>query len=458
MCDKFSIAGGLVRTEEPMTWYVSVDGSEYNDGSFSYPWTLQKVLSNPQGAVLPGDAIVLREGRYVVDATFSLTGQQNSPISFKPHNYERVILDGNITLSGAYIDWYDIEFCYSGWENRVGEVGSALAAGTSGGRLINCTIHDFYNFGLWTNFSELYGCLIFNNGMKPAGSPVGHTVYAQNNNSINRKKIKHNILFPSYNYNFHVYSESEPMKGFDLTENVLIGDTCLFGGTKIDDDVVLSGDLGYSTYFVFGWANTQNIKANIQNVYFCNPLSGSFSFVKWSDFTFSNNTIIGNGNFMAWKSPAEVASCIFDNNAYYGDDIHPFVREGVDESFVDWKSATGFDSLSTISETPQSNVVFVRANDYADISKRLGYVAIYNHTLEEFVSVDITPLNLLVGETYKIIQAQNPFLESTSFVYSGNNISIDMRLGERLPQTPTAAPLPLLESTFPNFGIFIIEK
>jgi hypothetical protein len=69
--------------------------------------------------------------------------------------------------------------------------------------------------------SELFSCIIFNNGHDGPSRAHVHGIYSQSSEPF--KFIRNNIIFNSFSYNFHAYGESETakMNGYVLDGNIV---------------------------------------------------------------------------------------------------------------------------------------------------------------------------------------------------------------------------------------------
>lgn len=418
------------------------------------------------GFISPGDTIYLRGGTYSGDFACSLNGTPDNPIIVKPYvdefgNQEHPIISGDFSVLGAYVHWYDIEFCKLDWVNRVDYPEDDLMVYGSGTKFINCDIHDLYLFGFWERAEELYGCNIWNNGVT-AGS---HSLYTQNFSSTYRKCVKHNVVGKSFNFNLHAFSTTVSNRGFDFIQNVLMPGQNLYGGDNKDYDVMFSGTCTYGTRLAVGYDNPNSGSVLINN-YLMNPSGSAFQFIGWTDCYLKDNVIISGQSgtardLLVFQQVVSPGTQYWDYNNYYnlGNELNPFVESGVsDYTFIEWQADKGFDANGSYSTSNPSDVVFVWPNDYADVSKRRGMVVVYNHSKSNSVSVDISSLNLSSGTSYNLIQSTDPYVDVVEFTYDGGEISIDMRASEHSIAIPIMYDKAIAWQTFPIFGCFIIEK
>lgn len=428
-------------------------------GIISDPWDLATALTG--GFVQPGATLYLRGGTYSGDFTCSMIGTAANPIKVKAYPGEVPVISGDMTINGAYTYWYDIEFAKLDWANRVDYPEDDLMAYATRGKLINCNIHDLYLFGAWADWAEVYGCIIWNNGVE-AGS---HSLYTQNTSSTNRKTIKHNIIGKSFNFNLHAYSQTEPNRGFDIVQNALMQGNHLYGGTQADLDVLFDQNYSYKGILEVGYSTDQNSGAVLTGNYLYHPANRPLQFQYWEDHTVTGNTLIAGApgdqqNLLVWYQATTPGSQTWNNNAYYnlGSKAEPFNEETVDTySFADWKTRTGFDAGSTHTTSAPADTYFVHANDYASESKRKGLLVIYNHSQANSVSVDLSSLGLSNG-TYRLVQATDPLVDVTEFSYTGAAVSVNMQAGAHTVAVPIQHSVTIIDETFPLFGAFMIEE
>jgi len=78
-------------TSETKVYYVSVEGSDANEGSFENPFRrINKALS----MAIPGDTILVRGGTYYEKVIFPKSGRAGKTITLKAYPNEKPILDG----------------------------------------------------------------------------------------------------------------------------------------------------------------------------------------------------------------------------------------------------------------------------------------------------------------------------------------------------------------------------
>lgn len=409
------------------------------------------------GWISPGDTVYLRGGTYSGDFTCTLEGTAESPIKIMAYPGERPVISGDMTINGQYTQWYDIEFVKLDWANRVDYPEDDLMVSGAGCKIINCDIHDLYLFGAWDTVAEVYGSIIWNNGVT---TPHGHSLYTQNFSSINRKLIKHNVIGKSFNFNLHAFSTTISNRGFDFIQNVLMPGLNLYGGDHKDYDVIVSGTCSYGTSLAVGY-DTPNSGSSVMNNYFMNPSGSVFQFLGWTDFSVLDNTLISGQSGVArdlfvYQQSSVTGTQTWDYNNYYnlGNEFNPFAGS---YNFSGWKTFSGFDEHGVYSTSNPSDVVFVWPNDYAAESKRKGMIVVYNHSKANTVDVNLSGLSLLSGTAYNLIQSVDPLVDIVEFTYTGENLTIDMRSSEHSTAIPIMYDHAIAWQTFPIFGCFIID-
>jgi hypothetical protein len=335
-------------------------------------------------------------------------------------------------------------------------------------KLINCIIHNVGNdgVGFWTPAidSEVYGCIIYNNGYIGPDRGHGHGIYSQN--LTGTKTIQDNILFNSFGLGIQIYTEGGNIQGYNIEGNIIFNSGLpgnnflerhiLVGGYKPVDRILIKSNYLYNrpnysskASIQLGYGTADNVKAEVIDNYVVN---GAFSVLKaWNSLTATGNTIatvssskqvLTFDDFKSGKSP------IYSNNKYYTGklDIH--------SSFDAWKSFSGQDKNSTYSASlPTANHIVLRKNKY---EKGRAHLAIYNWAKESSVKVDLSSV-LEKDAEYKIYDVSNlsggPI---ASGKYAGGSVGISMQLTKiELPFGNVPDKSKLIH-TAPDFGTFLI--
>jgi hypothetical protein len=203
---RIAVIGGLLVAAVPglgSQFHVATNGTAGGNGSAAQPWNLQTALNAP-GAVQPGDTIWVHGGTYYGTYSTRLNGSSSRPIVVRNYNGDRVTIDGGnsngapiFTVDGSYTWYWGFEIMSSAtnkisaestsWPTDImfGE-GVMIAQGGSGGtgcKFINLVVHDTrQGFSSWKEAanSEVYGCVVYDNGWMAPDRPHGHNMYIQN--------------------------------------------------------------------------------------------------------------------------------------------------------------------------------------------------------------------------------------------------------------------------------------
>ena len=411
---------------------------------------LQDVLSG-KTSVPPGTTVWMREGTYSGTFVSNLTGTAMNPIIVRAYPGERVVLDGGssgkpvIDVRGGYTWFWGIEVMSSDPVRQTDSTGShpttdvvrgdGVSIGNYGVdvpgiKLINMIIHDTrQGVSLWKEAkgTEVYGTLIYNNGWTGPDRGHGHGIYVQNVDS--EKTVKDNIIFGQFSHGFHAYgSDAAYVNNLTVDGNTIFGNderNFLLGSGNIAQNPVVTDNMFYKGINQIGYqTGVQN--AVVEGNYFVgigteDNRAVSFTQVQNSSFkSFTDNKVYGTilnfegANFSQLASP--------------------------DNQYQASSPTSGFTAL-------------VRPNDYEQGRANL---TIYNWSLSNSVSVDISNSGLKIGDTYEIHNVQNYFGETIKGVYDGRPVNVRMTGwsviqavgGGRTAET----------STFPAFGSFVIEK
>lgn len=236
-------------------WYVAPTGTSAGHGTKAAPWDLKSALGGKQ-AIAPGDTVWIRGGTYkrpfeVVGQGFEvrLAGRRGAPVRVRGYPGERVTIDGGLAIMppATYLWIQDLEICVS--EPRpekpvppdpsyhvVQRPWGGLNINTGEGcKYINLVIHDnCQGVSFWSTAtdSEIYGCLIYDNGWAGTDRGHGHAIYTQNRTGV--KTIADCIMTGGYGYTLHAYGSPRADVDNYLVEGNICYDanTFLIGGGK----------------------------------------------------------------------------------------------------------------------------------------------------------------------------------------------------------------------------------
>ena len=505
--------GAALQAAKKQKFFVSPSGRPQGAGTKRDPWDLQTALDQPPN-VRPGATIMLRGGIYRGNFRSKLTGASGAPITVRPFKTEHVVIDGwnpdattpqrqkGLVVHGAWVVIRDLEITSTDPRRTAPEPGSSVRV-TPGWRgdgvefrapnskLVNLVIHDTgQGIAFWEQAvdSEIYGCVLFNNGWGASDRGHGHGIYIQN--EVGRKLVRDVISFNNFANGMKAYAQGGQAIGihfdgvmsfnngasyFDQkstrNESILVGTTqypprdikvlngifyqppgTIGGGLRLgytaeNDDVEVRGN-----YIACGGQNlilSQWKSAVVRdNLFVTTDANGS-------------NSVSANVKFPA-DSP-EPAYAI-DANAFF--DASPpakttprsFAIDGVKNAqgggrltFEEWRAAKGWDGGSKYTlGLPTGTHVFVRPNRY---QPGRAHIAVFNWGGAASVDVDVDGV-LPVGARFELRNAQDyfgpPVLAGT---YSGRALRVPTtNLTTATPTGLDRGPAP----TGPVFNVFVL--
>lgn len=412
----------------PENLYAAVDGHENGSGTIDDPLDLDTAISS--GRVAPGDTLLLRGGVYFNDYVCSISGTSVLPITIKAYSGEFPIIDGSFKIIGQQIRLQDIEIRNTSWVDRMSsETGSSpsdiiqqfgLSVYNIGCKAINCKIHDT-KIGVYIDDAaedfELYGCLLWDNGWSAPDGGHGHTIYFHGKNRL--RTIKNCISMQDFSdYGIHVYNANSIINhvienNISVARRVIAGSN--YGNTG---NITIKNNCFYGETLQVGYvvADKTNYGLQIKDNYIAQNISVN-NFV---DATIQNN-VVETGGTLTINYPAVHNEYVLSNTF----------------------SATGTDRT----------VIYQNAYD----SDKLN-LAVYNYSLSNTVSVDLSGKGLVNGRTYVLRNCQDPLSDTEIFVYNGDNLIIDMTASSHTVSIPFAHNVSLEGKSFPQFGAFLIEK
>jgi len=434
---------GLAAPADAATYYVSPSGLPSNDGSLARPLDLPTALSS-QGPVRPGDTVWLRGGVYRRTAqpdangdlavfVSTITGTAAAPIVVRQYPGERATLDGNLSPSspvlmvmGSYTWYWGFEVTNSN-PNRSTTRGDGIDTYGHHNRLINLVIHDTGNgIGFWStgqaDDSEIHGSLVSHVGWEASDRGHGHSIYVQNVNGV--KRITDNILFESFSFGLHAYTQNGRIDNLTVTGNIAFNHGNLSPGSGAKANILFGGGQV---------AQNPNVSGN-----FAYYPAGSDG--RGLDISLCNNGRLQN-NYLAGGTPLRLGACsntVISGNTMYGP--------------VAASTAAAYPA-NVYGTTPSGTFVGVRPNAY---EPGRANVVIYNWTNLPAVTVSLAAAGLAIGDRYEIRDAQNYYGPAVfSGVYSGQAV---------FPMTGLTAA-PVLGSvaiqpghTSAEFGAFVVQR
>jgi hypothetical protein len=341
-----------------------------------------------------------------------------------------------------------------------------------GTKLINLIVHDTASgLSLWSEApdSEVYGCIVYNNGWEGADRPHGHGIYSQN--STGKKTFKDNIVFNQFDKGIQIYGSSAA----ELRNFLVEGNTAFNAG-------LISLDRGSSENMVVAGGSNGPDEIVIQNNYFYgNELKGALGiggdrakdlifrdnyvshlsrFKYWATATVTGNTFVRDTSMIELYTTVDATSLPYnwEKNTFHSRELKytPFGyyksgSSGKGLSFGGWQQTTRFDDASTyVKARPTGAKVFVRPNQY---QPGRGHVTVFNWNLSSTVSVDVGSI-LSSGQSYEVRNAQNYFASPVlTGTYNGSPLNIPMNgLSAATPVGLSTPP-----STGPEFNVFVVQ-
>jgi hypothetical protein len=409
-----------------------------------------------------------------------LSGKADQPILVRQYPGERATLDGTgsqepaLTVNGAWAWYWGFELCNQS-PDRTHVRGPGLNVFGDNIKCLNLVVHDAgVGIGFWSTAtnSEVYGCLVYNNGWQ--GSPTdrghGHAIYAQN--SQGTKSIRENVLFNQFGYGVHVYTEGGSIKGFDFEGNAAFNngvltrqgahyDNYLIGGYKPAERITVRENFGYHTLGQGGGNLTlgyqpirvgQLTYGNADVVVESNYLAGGNLVCKyWTNVIMRGNTFALLSGGVSLDPGPGAATYHWDQNDYFLTRPASFSCQGTSLGFADWKARTGYDADGRLVDgRPPALRVFVRRNAY---ETNRANIIVFNWGAQEKVAVDVRGV-LPPGTVFEVRNAQHffgpPVLTGR---YSGQPLWLPMtNLTVAQPLGVEARPKP----TAPEFNVFVL--
>ena len=462
-------------------FHVTPDGRPTGDGSREHPWDLATALGHPP-AVRPGDTIWLHDGTYTGTFVSKLAGMPSAPIVVRQYPGETATLCGVDTTPTPVLridgsaTWFE-DFTIT--NSNLTRSFLRVVPGTKIGRnhalnvygpytkLINLVIHDAgQGAGLWSQAMEMemYGCIIYNNGILAPDRGHGHGVYMQNQNGV--KTLRDNILFNEFGNLLQAYgSAAAAIRNVRFEGNVVFNGRFIMGGAQPAEDITFRNNYFYRSAPQFGYDSKANRKLLIEKNYFASGLLLNW----WKGVVIRDNTLYNMTPDGQTKSVSvtlapggTLADYAIDGNRYFqsypnGNDFYVrFPQHGDGYTFSRWQQETGYDKASAYRTGPRlrpPNAVFIRRNEY---DPGRAHIIIYNWERRDSVDVDGSGLGLRPGDSWELRNVENYMLESIAGTYSGGAISVPMN--RWTAAKPFGYEKLLGENTFPEFGVFVFRK
>jgi len=488
---------------------VSPTGAPTGTGTTAHPLDLSTALSarSPAG---PDGTLLLRGGVYRGTFVSNVHGVSGHPVVVRSYPGEWAVIDGGtrhavVLAVRGHDTWVrDLEVRKSDPNRTSSQAGDGPTDQSRGGiggvwlqaprtKLVNLVIHDAGDgVGFWNGAvdSEVYGCVIFNNGWLGADRGWGHGMYVQNTTGV--KTIADTVLFDNFGFGIHVYNGQDDVRGVHIDgvtsfengapsgqrqPNVYAG-----SGQAAADDISLTnsslynrpGASGYNAYFGYPTTSGKPLHPSGSLSIEANRIVGGFNalFVRdWqhaktrkNDFVLSHvrggsliadlRTTTGTG---AVVRPTGYA---WDSNRYSAADVRSFAFDGAPGgdgsrrlTFNEWRHATGFDGASSDAPSgPAGAWIVVKPNRY---ERGRAFVTIFNWRRAKEAYVDLRTAGLRSGEPFVVRDVQH--LDGPP-VYAGTFDArpVVLRL-DSSAFTPPIGTLPHSVSHTPiDFGAFLV--
>ncbi len=440
--------------------FVAPWGTALGDGTSENPLELRAVLTS--GSAKPGDSLILLGGTYHGAFVSNLTGEEGRPIVVRPAPRARARIDGNLTIQGAWVTYLGLEVTNSSLDRSKPRLpGVKVIAPHT--RLINMIVHgggDGIEFWTPAVDSEIYGCIIYDNGWQGPDPDRGHGHGIYTQNETGTKRIVDNIIFEGFGYGIHAYTEGGSLNGFHLEGNTIFNsgsatrqkyryDNILIGGLRSASRIELVSNFTYHTPGAggsnrLGYA-APNEDVTVRDNYFAGG-STVLGILSWEKIVMTGNIFAGLQNLvsLAWPKDSPALTHDVDNNAYLsGEGTTPFKYRNQSLDFQGWRRAGNIDEHSLSITTPAKRLegvkIFVRRNRF---EPGRAYITVYNWDREGNVEADLRDV-LEVGSPYEVrnvLDLQGDAILSGT--YSGGSIS--------LPMTGF--------STGPEFNVLVVDS
>ena len=239
----------------PAEWHVATNGTPTGPGTRISPWDIESALAGKQ-AVAPGDTLWLHGGvfKHPFQNTgagwpVKLVGHPDAPVMVRAVPGERVTIDGGLDVQPPSTSLWlrDLEICVSEsrpahpvpsdptYRNVNRPWGGLNVSSGEHCKFINLIIHDNSQGVSWwigSSNSEMYGCILYDNGWVGTDRGHGHAIYTQNRDGV--KTIADCIFTGGYGYTLHAYGSSRAFVDHYLVKGNIAyhAHTFLIGGGR----------------------------------------------------------------------------------------------------------------------------------------------------------------------------------------------------------------------------------
>lgn len=262
-------------------WFVATNGTRAGSGTLASPWDITSALGG-QHRIAPGDTVWLRGGAYKyppkVDShgfEVRLAGRRQAPVQVRPYARERVTIDGGLNLQEPATDLWirDLEILVSEprpdkpvppdptYANVNRPAGGLNVYSGARCKFINLILHDNAQGVSWwkgSTDSEVYGCIIYDNGWAGTDRGHGHAIYTQNQEGT--KTIADCIMTGGFGFTMHAYGSERAWVDHYLVEGNICydGGPFLIGGGKPSRDIRVFTNFLYQISMQLGYSAPTN--------------------------------------------------------------------------------------------------------------------------------------------------------------------------------------------------------
>lgn len=309
-------------------WHVAPGGKPTGQGTKASPWDLESALLG-RHRVQPGDTIFLAGGIYRrrpnEQFEVKLAGVAGKPVHVRPAPGAHARIDGGLAVQdpSAHLWVWGLEIFVSEPQPKkpvgpgshpVGFTRPWGGLNVYGGRhckYINLVIHGCrQGVSFWSGArdSELYGCLIYDNGWPATDRGHGHAVYTQNNEGV--KTVADCIMTGGHGYSLHAYGS----KRADVNNYLVRGNIAynagpfLIGGGKPSRGIRVLDNLLYRVSMRVGYTAPYNEDCEVRGNLI---VDGSLAVTRYKKVVNEGNEVFPKG-----KRPREPGRVYVRPNRY----------------------------------------------------------------------------------------------------------------------------------------------
>jgi hypothetical protein len=359
-------------------YYVATNGDDEAAGSAQAPWRTVAFAVSAKSPAGSGDRVVVMPGVYAGYVECHRSGSAGQPLRVVSAEWGKAALEGGVNFFAPYVwvEGFDIRPAAGQEANDI----ALVHLNRTGCKLINCLVHDRLASGvvILGDECEVYGCLIYRNGLRLPDRNHGHGIYA---GIGTRARIERNILFDGYQSPVTVnLGEGEDI---GVLENICFANRSgsMIVVTAGHPRTVIRGNILYadwqdrnSTAIHIGGRDT-GLALIQQNTVICsarNPetlgLRRAMGLELYRDIPIGPR--IADNRFYGFptlvnlsEGSAPQATIVAERNAYGPADGARFRYKEQDVDLAAWRNLSGTDATSAADWSP-TNESFVFANKY----------------------------------------------------------------------------------------------